>query len=82
LVKRFQRRRFLEIDRPETRIAHGGKVCYRIGIKFAIFIDNLSSMVSTTLQFTWPRSVIEEAFKKSTNQKQDKNQAGMFVTEK
>ena len=27
LVKRFQRRRFLEIDQSETRIARGGHVC-------------------------------------------------------
>jgi len=27
LVKRFQRRSFLEIDQPETRIAYGGHVC-------------------------------------------------------
>ena len=27
LVKRFQRRIFLEIDQPETRIAYGSHVC-------------------------------------------------------
>jgi hypothetical protein len=27
LEKQFQRRRFLEIDQPETRIAYGGHVC-------------------------------------------------------
>jgi hypothetical protein len=27
LVKQFQRRRFLEIDQPETRIAYGSHVC-------------------------------------------------------
>jgi hypothetical protein len=26
LAKQFQRRRFLEIDQPETRIAYGGHV--------------------------------------------------------
>jgi hypothetical protein len=26
LAKQFQRRRFLEIDQPETRIAYGGNV--------------------------------------------------------
>jgi hypothetical protein len=30
LAKWFQRRRFLEIDQSETRIACGGHVCYRI----------------------------------------------------
>ena len=27
LAKRFQRRRFLEINQPETRIAYGSHVC-------------------------------------------------------
>jgi hypothetical protein len=27
LAKPFQRRRFLEIDQPETRIAYGSHVC-------------------------------------------------------
>ena len=27
MVKQFQRRKFLEIDQPETRIAYGGHVC-------------------------------------------------------
>jgi hypothetical protein len=40
LAKRFQRRRFLEIDQPETTIACGGHVCYRIGMKLPIFIEN------------------------------------------
>jgi hypothetical protein len=30
LAKRLQRRRFLEIDQPETRIAYGGHDCQRI----------------------------------------------------
>jgi hypothetical protein len=33
LVKRFQRRRFLEINQSETRIACGGNVCKWIGTK-------------------------------------------------
>ena len=33
LVKWFQRRRILEIDQPETRIAYGGHAYKRIGIK-------------------------------------------------
>jgi hypothetical protein len=33
LAKQLQRRRFLEIDQPETRIACGGQVCKRIGTK-------------------------------------------------
>ena len=33
LAKRFQRRRFLEIDQSEIRIACGGHVCKWIGTK-------------------------------------------------
>ena len=41
LAKRFQRRRFLEIDQLETRIAFGSHICYWIGTKLAIFIEDL-----------------------------------------
>ena len=40
-AKRFQRRRFLEIDQSETRIACAGHVCQWIGTKWAIFIEGL-----------------------------------------
>ena len=33
LAKRFRRRRFLKIGQSETRIACGGHVCKRIGMK-------------------------------------------------
>jgi hypothetical protein len=33
LAKRFQRRRFLEIDQSETRIACGGHICLWIRTK-------------------------------------------------
>ena len=33
LAKQFQRRRFLQIDQPETRIAYCSHVCQRIGTK-------------------------------------------------
>jgi hypothetical protein len=33
LAKRFQKRRFLEIDQSETRIAYGGHACQWIGTK-------------------------------------------------
>jgi hypothetical protein len=33
LAKRFQRRRLLEIDQLETRIACGSHICYWIGTK-------------------------------------------------
>ena len=38
LAKWFQKRRFLEINQPETRIAYGSHVCKQIGMKLAIFI--------------------------------------------
>jgi hypothetical protein len=41
LAKQFQRRRFLEINQPETRIAYGSHVCQQIGMKLAIFIEDL-----------------------------------------
>jgi hypothetical protein len=40
LDKRFQRKRFLEIDQSETRIACGGHVCTSIGTKLAFFIED------------------------------------------
>jgi hypothetical protein len=39
LAMRFQRRRFLEIDQSEIRIACGGHVCKLIGTKLALFIE-------------------------------------------
>ena len=41
LAKHFQRRRFLEINQPETRIAYGSHVCQQIGVKLALFIEDL-----------------------------------------
>jgi hypothetical protein len=41
LVKWLQRRRFLEIDQSETRIAYGSHVCQLIGTKLAFFIEDL-----------------------------------------
>ena len=41
LAKRFQRRRFLEIDQSETRIACGDHVCQWIGTNLAIFTEDL-----------------------------------------
>ena len=61
LAKRFQRRRFLEIDQWETRIACGGQVCKRIGMKSAIFIEDLPYMLSTKFQFI-PESGFREDY--------------------
>ena len=41
LAKQFQRRKFLEIDQPETRIAYSSHVYKRIGTKLAICIEDL-----------------------------------------
>jgi hypothetical protein len=54
LAKRFQRIFFLEINQSETRIACGGHVCWRIGNKWAISIDDLPRMLPTKFQFIWP----------------------------
>ena len=53
LAKRFQRRRFLEIDQSETIIACSGHVCQRIGTKSAIGIEDLPGMLPTEFQFIW-----------------------------
>jgi hypothetical protein len=40
LAKLFQRKRFLEIDQSETRIACGGHICNWIKAKLALFIED------------------------------------------
>jgi hypothetical protein len=40
LAKQFQRKRFLEINQSETRMACGGHVCKWIGTKLALFIED------------------------------------------
>ncbi len=40
LAKWLQRKRFLEIDQSETRIACGGHVCIWIETKLALFIKD------------------------------------------
>ena len=44
---------FLEINQSETRTACGGHVCKRIGIKWAIFIEDLPKMLPTKFWFIW-----------------------------
>jgi hypothetical protein len=41
LTKQLQRRRLLEIDQSETRIAYGTHVCLQIGMKLAICVEDL-----------------------------------------
>jgi hypothetical protein len=62
LAKQLQRRRFSEIDQPETRIAYGSHVCKRIGTKLAIFIEHLPYMFPTKFRFIWLSSFREEDF--------------------
>jgi hypothetical protein len=62
LAKQFQRRRFIEIDQPETKIAYGSHVCKRIGTKLAIFIEQLPYMFRTKFWFIWLSSFRKEDF--------------------
>jgi len=62
LAKRFQRRKFLEIDQSETRIACDSHVCWWIGMNWAIFIEDLSRMLPTKFQFIWPSGFRWEDF--------------------
>ena len=62
LAKRFQRRRFLEIDQSETRIVCGGHVCQWIGTKLAIFTEELPQMLPTKFWFIWPNGFRGEEF--------------------
>ena len=78
LAKQFQRRRFLEINQLDTRITYGSNVCQEIGMKLAIFIENLTQMLPTKLQFIW-ESDFREDFQISTNQKQEWPVAAMFA---
>jgi hypothetical protein len=55
LAKRFQRKRFLEIDQSETRIACGGHVCAWIATKLTLFIENRPYMLPTKFRFIWLR---------------------------
>jgi hypothetical protein len=59
LIKRFQRRRFFR-NQSETRIACGGHVCYWIGTKWAIFIEDLPRMLPTKFRFFWPGGFRED----------------------
>jgi hypothetical protein len=63
LGKRFQRRRFfLEINQSEKRMGCGGHVCWRIGSKWAIFIEDLPRMLPTKFWFIWPSGFRGEDF--------------------
>ena len=79
LGNRFRGEDYLEINQSETRIACGGHVCYWIGTKLAIFIENLPSMLPTKFRFIWETDSEEKIIEKSINQKQELPVAAMFV---
>ena len=62
LAKQFQRRRTLDIDQSETRIAYGSHICKQSGKKLANFIEHLPYMFPTKFRFIWPSSFREEDF--------------------
>jgi hypothetical protein len=62
LAKQSQRRRYLEIDQSETRMACGSHVYKRIGIKRAIFIDGLPRMLPAKFRIIWQSGFREEEF--------------------
>ena len=80
LAKQLQRR-YLEIDQSETRMACGGHVYWRIGTKWAIFIDDLSRMLPTAsyqILIRLAKRLEEKIFYKTTNKKQELSVVAMF----
>ena len=67
----FKGEDFIEINQSETKIVCGGHVCQRIGMKLAIFTEDLPKMLPTKFRFIWPNSFRGKEFKKSANQKQE-----------
>jgi hypothetical protein len=60
LAKWFQRRRFLETDQQEKRIAYGGHVFKQIETKLAIFIEDLPLVLP--IRFRFIRSQNDDMF--------------------
>ena len=58
-AKRFQRRRFKKIGQSETRIAYGDHVCWRIGTKWAIFIEDLPRMLLPSFD-SFDKAILKE----------------------
>jgi hypothetical protein len=80
LAKWFQRRRFLEIDQSETRIACGGHCCYWIRTRWTICIEDHPQILPTKFRFIWKSGFRGEVFfYKLTNQKQEMSVEAMFV---
>ena len=57
----------------------GDHVCQRIGIKCAIFIEDLPQQLPTKFRFIWLSSLRGEDFIKSANQKEELSVQTMFV---
>jgi len=69
LAMQFQSN-FLEIDQPETIMVYCSHVCWRFGMKWANFIEDLPRMLPTKCWFIWPSGFRgEDLFYKSANQK-------------
>ena len=62
LANRFQRRRLKQIGQSERIIAYCGHVCYWIGTKWAILIEDMPRMVPTKCRFIWQSSFRGEYF--------------------
>jgi hypothetical protein len=58
----FREEHFSEINQSEMRIACGDHVCWRIGTKLAIFIEELLRMLPSKVRFIWPSVFREEFF--------------------
>jgi hypothetical protein len=58
----FRGEDFLEINQSETRITCGGYVCYQIGPKLALFIEDLPLILPTKFRFIWPSGSRGEDF--------------------
>jgi hypothetical protein len=58
----FRGEDFLEINQSEKKIASGGHVCYRIGTKWAMFIEDLPEIIPTKFRFIWLSSFRGEDF--------------------
>ena len=54
----FREEKLKTIDQSETRITCGSHVCTRIGMKWTIFLEDLSYMLSTKFQF-----ILENGFR-------------------
>ena len=58
----FKAEDLLEINQLKTRMACGGHVCYRIGTKWTLIIEDLPWMIPTKFWFIWPGGFRGEDF--------------------